>query len=109
MKTLRNIPKDLVNVKQGAAIARKSERTIWRDIRSGKLRGWGARRCYLISLSELLPEVHASPLLIAGAMKAEKARARKTVADSRSIHFQTHFSVPVKPIVRVFRIRQSRC
>ena len=45
------IPSDLVNVKEGASIARKTERTIWRDIRSGKLRAWGTRRCYLVSVS----------------------------------------------------------
>jgi hypothetical protein len=32
------IPSDLVSVKEGAKVAGKIERTIWRDIRSGKLR-----------------------------------------------------------------------
>jgi hypothetical protein len=41
----------------GASIAKKTERTIWRDIRSGKLRAWGTRRCYRISVSELLAPV----------------------------------------------------
>ena len=51
------IPSDLVNVKEGARIARKTERTIWRDIRTGKLRAWGTRRCYLVSVSDLLAPV----------------------------------------------------
>jgi len=51
------VPSDLVSVKEGARLARKTERTIWRDIRSGKLRAWGTRRCYLISVSELLAPV----------------------------------------------------
>ena len=51
------IPRDLVNVKEGSRIARKTERTIWRDIRSGKLRAWGTRRCYLVSVSDLLAPV----------------------------------------------------
>lgn len=38
-------------------LAGKTERTIWRDIRSGKLRAWGTRRCYRISVSELLAPV----------------------------------------------------
>jgi hypothetical protein len=51
------IPSDLVSVKEGAKVAGKTERTIWRDIRSGKLRAWGVRRCYRVSLSELLAPV----------------------------------------------------
>jgi len=51
------VPSDLVSVKEGARIAKKTERTIWRDIRSAKLRAWGTRRCYLISVSELLAPV----------------------------------------------------
>ena len=51
------VPSDLVSVKEGARIARKTERTIWRDIRSGRLRAWGTRRCYRISVSELLAPV----------------------------------------------------
>lgn len=68
-----NLPKDLVSVKRGAAIAQKSERTIWRDIRKGKLRGWGTRRCYLVSLSDLLPELKTSPTVMAGAGTVENA------------------------------------
>jgi hypothetical protein len=51
------IPSDLVSVKEGAEVAGKTERTIWRDIRTGKLRAWGTRRCYRISVSELLAPV----------------------------------------------------
>lgn len=57
MDAVPAIPGDLVNVREGARIARKTERTIWRDIRSGRLRAWGTRRCYLISVSELLAPV----------------------------------------------------
>jgi len=38
VEVVPTIPSDLVSVKEGAGIARKTERTIWRDIRSGKLR-----------------------------------------------------------------------
>lgn len=109
MKTVCNIPKDLVSVKQGAAIARKSERTIWCDIRSGKLRGWGARRCYLVSLSELLPAVQASPALIAGTMNAEPPAQKRPLLILGQSTRRTHFSVPVKLIAKVFRTWQSRC
>jgi hypothetical protein len=51
------IPSDLVSVKEGAKVAGKTERTIWRDIRAGKLCAWGTRRCYRISVSELLAPV----------------------------------------------------
>jgi len=57
VKVVPTVPSDLVSVKEGARIARKTERAIWRDIRSGKLRAWGVRRCYRISLSELLAPV----------------------------------------------------
>jgi len=48
----RTVPSDLIGVKEGARIARRAERTIWRDIRSGKLRAWGTVRCYHISVPE---------------------------------------------------------
>jgi len=54
VEVIPTVPSDLISVKEGARIARKTERTIWRDIRSGKLRAWGTRRCYRISVSELL-------------------------------------------------------
>jgi hypothetical protein len=57
MEVIPTIPSDLVSVKEGAEIANKTERTIWRDIRIGKLRAWGTRRCYRISVSELLAPV----------------------------------------------------
>jgi hypothetical protein len=57
VEVVPTIPSDLVSVKEGAKVAGKTERTIWRDIRSGRLRAWGARRCYRISLSELLAPV----------------------------------------------------
>lgn len=59
VEVVPSIPSDLVSVKEGAMIANKTERTIWRDIRSGKLRAWGTRRCYRISVSELLAPVVA--------------------------------------------------
>ena len=57
VEVIPTIPSDLISVKEGARIARKTERTIWRDIRSGRLRAWGTRRCYLISVSDLLAPV----------------------------------------------------
>ena len=57
VEVIPTVPSDLISVKEGARIARKTERTIWRDIRSGKLRAWGTRRCYLISVSDLLAPV----------------------------------------------------
>ena len=57
VEVVPTIPSDLVSVKEGATVAGKTERTIWRDIRSGKLRAWGVRRCYRVSLSELLAPV----------------------------------------------------
>jgi len=57
VEVIPTVPSDLVSVKEGARIAEKTERTIWRDIRSGKLRAWGTRRCYRISVSELLAPV----------------------------------------------------
>ncbi len=57
VEVVPSVPSDLVSVKEGARIARKTERTIWRDIRGGRLRAWGTRRCYLISVSELLAPV----------------------------------------------------
>ncbi len=57
VEVIPTVPSDLVSVKEGARIAKKTERTIWRDIRGGKLRAWGTRRCYRISVSELLAPV----------------------------------------------------
>ncbi|MGB7759935.1 MAG: helix-turn-helix domain-containing protein [Bryobacteraceae bacterium] len=57
VEVISTVPSDLISVKEGARIARKTERTIWRDIRSGRLRAWGTRRRYRISVSELLAPV----------------------------------------------------
>ena len=57
VEVIPTVPSDLISVKEGARIARKTERTIWRDIRSGRLHAWGTRRCYRISVSELLAPV----------------------------------------------------
>jgi hypothetical protein len=57
VEVIPSVPSDLVSVKEGAKIANKTERTIWRDIRSGKLRAWGTRRCYRVSVSDLLAPV----------------------------------------------------
>jgi excisionase family DNA binding protein len=51
------IPSDLVSVTEAAQIAGMARRTIWRKIRSRELKAWGLRRCYRISLSELLSPV----------------------------------------------------
>ena len=57
LEVVPTVPSDLVSVKEGARLAGKTEPTIWRDIRAGKLRAWGTRRCYRISVSELLAPV----------------------------------------------------
>jgi hypothetical protein len=54
------IPSDLVTIPEAAAVARLKTRTIWRRIRTGKLNAWGSRRCYLVSLSEVLRPVRRS-------------------------------------------------
>jgi len=51
------IPSDLVSVAEAAEIACMTRRTIWKKIRSGAIKAWGPRRCYRISLSELLAPV----------------------------------------------------
>jgi excisionase family DNA binding protein len=48
------IPADLVSVPEARKITGIKERTIWRMIRDGELRAWGPRRCFRISISELL-------------------------------------------------------
>jgi excisionase family DNA binding protein len=54
------IPNDLVTIVEAAEIARVKRRTIWRRIRTGELTAWGSRRCYLVSLSEVLRPVRRS-------------------------------------------------
>ena len=51
------IPSDLVSVAEAAEISGMTCPTLWRKIRAGQLRAWGVRRCYRISLSELLAPV----------------------------------------------------
>jgi excisionase family DNA binding protein len=51
------IPSDLISVAEAAAISGMTRPTVWRKIRNGELRAWGVRRCYRISLSELLAPV----------------------------------------------------
>ena len=51
------IPSDLVSVAEAAEISGMTCRTVWRKIRAGQLRAWGLRRCYRVSLSELLAPV----------------------------------------------------
>lgn len=56
-KVVPTIPSDMVSVAKAAQIAGMTRRTIWRKIRNGTIKAWGPRRCYRISLSELLPPV----------------------------------------------------
>jgi excisionase family DNA binding protein len=51
------IPRDLVSVAEAAEISGVTRPTIWRKVRSGQLRAWGVRRCYRVSISELLAPV----------------------------------------------------
>lgn len=51
------IPSDLVSVAEAAEISEMTCPTVWRKIRGGQLRAWGVRRCFRISLSELLAPV----------------------------------------------------
>jgi excisionase family DNA binding protein len=44
-------------VEEAAEISRMTRPTIWRKIRCGELRAWGARRCYRVSVSEVLAPV----------------------------------------------------
>lgn len=58
LKTVKpTIPSDLVSVKEARQITGITERTIWKKIRERKLNAWGPRRCYRISISELLAPV----------------------------------------------------
>jgi hypothetical protein len=54
------VPNDLVTVREAAAIARIKTPTLWRWIRLGRVTVWGSRRCYLVSLSEVLQPVRRS-------------------------------------------------
>jgi hypothetical protein len=55
------LPNDLVSVPEAAAIARINPRTIWKKIRSGDLTAYGPRKCYRVSISELLAPVVVVP------------------------------------------------
>lgn len=55
------IPSDLVSVPEAREITGITERTIWRMIRDGELQAWGPRRCYRVSLSELLRPARPTP------------------------------------------------
>jgi excisionase family DNA binding protein len=57
MEVKPTIPSDLVSVGGAHEITGIKERTIWKKIRERKLKAWGPRRCYRISLSELLAPV----------------------------------------------------
>jgi len=48
-------------VPEAAAIARINPRTIWKKIRSGDLTAYGPRKCYRVSISELLAPVVVVP------------------------------------------------
>jgi excisionase family DNA binding protein len=56
-QVIPTIPSDLISVTEAAEIAGLTKRTIWKKIRARKLKAWGLRRCYRISLSELLSPV----------------------------------------------------
>ncbi len=51
------LPRDLVSITDAAQASGLNVRTIWRKIREGKLRAFGTRKCYRISLGELLAPV----------------------------------------------------
>ena len=57
MEVVPTIPSDLVSIAEAAEVSGMTRPTIWRKIRSGELRAWGARRCYRVSVSELLAPV----------------------------------------------------
>jgi excisionase family DNA binding protein len=54
-----SLPSDLVSVPEASKVTGIRQRTIWKQIREGRLRAWGPRRCYRISISELLAPVIA--------------------------------------------------
>jgi hypothetical protein len=53
------IPSDLVTVPAASRITGIRKRTIWKWITQGKVRAWGRRRCYRVSISELLIPVRS--------------------------------------------------
>ena len=54
-----SIPNDLASVPAASMITGYQDRTIWKWIRTGKVKAWGRRRCYRVSVSELLAPVQA--------------------------------------------------
>lgn len=56
-KTHPAVPSDLVSVPEAAAIGQMNPRTIWKKIRNGTLPAYGSRKCYRVSLSQLLAPV----------------------------------------------------
>jgi hypothetical protein len=52
-----SIPSDLASVPTASRITGFRERTIWKWIRTGKVKAWGRPRCYRVSISELLAPV----------------------------------------------------
>ncbi len=57
MEIKPTIPSDLVSVPDAEQISGMTRRTLWRKIRCDELRAWGHRRCYRVSVSELLAPV----------------------------------------------------
>ena len=57
VEVIPTVPSDLVSVEEAAEISGMTRPTIWRKIRCGELRAWGARRCYRVSVSEVLAPV----------------------------------------------------
>ena len=56
------VPSDLVSVPEAAAIAQMNPRTIWKKIRNGALPAYGSRKCYRVSLSQLLAPVRLNSM-----------------------------------------------
>jgi hypothetical protein len=54
------IPSDLASVPAASKITGIRDRTIWRWVRAGKVKAWGPRRCYRVSISELLTPVRGT-------------------------------------------------
>ena len=53
------IPSDLTTVPVASRITGIRERTIWKWITQGKVKAWGRRRCYRVSVSEVLAPVRS--------------------------------------------------
>jgi hypothetical protein len=55
-----SIPSDVVSIPTASKITGIRERTIWMWIRNGKVKAWGRRRCYRVSISDLLAPVQVA-------------------------------------------------